>query len=130
MDKATQAQRNAASSTSSLNVLKYRSKHLFRWDVEYQFKKFFAGLNFNYASHVAAVDWLFEVDVFIPGVKEFRKKHNYGYRIYDFRIGYQFEKYELQINLNNAFNEAYTFRPGLMEAPRNISARMAWRING
>ncbi|MBK6352300.1 MAG: TonB-dependent receptor [Saprospiraceae bacterium] len=130
LDKATQAQRNAASSTSSLNVLKYRSKHLFRWDVEYQFKKFFAGLNFNYASHVAAVDWLFEVDVFIPGVKEFRKKHNYGYRIYDFRLGYQFEKYELQINLNNAFNEAYTFRPGLMEAPRNISARMAWRING
>ncbi|MBK8642047.1 MAG: TonB-dependent receptor [Saprospiraceae bacterium] len=130
LDKATQAQRNAASSTSTENVLKYRSKHLFRWDVEYQFKKFFAGLNFNYASHVAAVDWLFEVDVFIPGVKEFRKKHNYGYRIYDFRLGYQFEKYELQINLNNAFNEAYTFRPGLMEAPRNISARMAWRING
>jgi outer membrane receptor protein involved in Fe transport len=130
LDKATQAQRNAASSTSTENVLKYRSKHLFRWDVEYQFKKFFAGLNFNYASHVAAVDWLFEVDVFIPGVKEFRKKHNYGYRIYDFRIGYQFEKYELQLNLNNAFNESYTFRPGLMEAPRNLSARMAWRING
>lgn len=85
LDKATQAQRNAASSTSTENVLKYRSKHLFRWDVEYQFKKFFAGLNFNYASHVAAVDWLFEVDVFIPGVKEFRKSiiMDTGYMISD-----------------------------------------------
>ncbi|MBK7303483.1 MAG: hypothetical protein IPI90_09555 [Saprospiraceae bacterium] len=80
---------------------------------------------------MAAVDWLFEVDVFIPGVKEFRKSIIMRYRIYDFRLGYQFEKYELQINLNNAFNEAYTFRPDLMEAPRNISARTTlWRING
>ena len=127
-DEATRAQRNAFSSTSSNNVLKYRSKQLARLDLEYQYKKAFFGVNFSYASHVEAIDWLFELDLFVNGVKSFRQEHNYGYRLYDFRIGYELKRLTFQINLQNAFNEVYTLRPGLREAPRNLGARISWRV--
>lgn len=128
LDQATQAQRNAFSSTSAENILKYRSKHLARCDVEFQYRKMYAGVNFNYASHVKAVDWLFEVDLFIRGAKDFRIHHDHGYRVYDFRVGYDFGKIQWQLNLANAFNETYSYRPGLMEAPANLSSRLVWRI--
>ncbi|MEO6190750.1 MAG: TonB-dependent receptor [Saprospiraceae bacterium] len=127
-DTASKAQRNAFSSTSYNNVLKYRSKQLAKIDVEFQYKKLFAGVNFNYTSNVEAIDWLFEVDIFIPGAKAFRQQHNFGYRIYDFRCGYSFTKLDLQFNIQNAFNEVYTTRPGLMEAPRSIGGRIVWKI--
>lgn len=128
LSEATKGQLNASASTSYDNVLKYRSKELARIDIEYQYRKFFAGMNFNYASHVEAIDKLFELDLFIRGIKSFRKEHNYGYRVYDFRIGYALKKMEFQVNVQNVFNELYTVRPGLMEAPRSIGGRVVWKI--
>lgn len=121
-------QQNAANSSSSLNILKYRSKHLVRYDLELTRGKAYVGMGFQYASHVEAIDWLFQVSLFIQGIQNFRMEHDHGYRIYDFRIGYKFSKLNLQINLNNAFNEAYTTRPGLMEAPRNLSFRFTYAL--
>lgn len=129
LDSASKAQKNAFASSASNNILKYRSKQLARIDLEFQSHNFFAGVNFTYASHVEAIDKLFESGLFINGVKEFRDIHNYGYRLYDFRIGYQIKKYAFQINLQNAFNEVYTLRPGIMEAPRSIGARFTYLIN-
>lgn len=126
LDQATQGQRNAFASTSKDNILKYRSRHLLRCDLEYQYRDFFIGANYNYASHMEAVDWLFEVDLFIKGAKSFRQKYNKGYQVLDLRMGYRLGKVNLQLNLANAFNEIYSLRPGLLEAPRNLSARMTW----
>ncbi len=126
LDLATQAQRNAQASSANTNILKYRSKQLARMDLEYQWMQIFAGVNFTYASHVTAIDFLFENGAFINGVREFRKDHDHGYRLYDFRVGYQFNKLILQLNVQNAFNEVYTLRPGLMEAPRSIGGRVGY----
>ncbi|NOT38812.1 MAG: TonB-dependent receptor [Saprospiraceae bacterium] len=128
LDSASRGQKNALASSSSINVLKYRSKELARIDIEYQFKKIFAGVNFTYASHVEAIDFLFESGLFINGVKEFRRSHNQGYRLYDFRVGYQFKQLGVQLNVQNAFNEVYTLRPGIMEAPRSIGGRITYSI--
>ena len=89
---------------------------------------FFVGVNFNYASHTIAVDQLFEREAFFKGIKSYRDEHNTGYRIYDTRIGYQFSKITAQLNINNLTNEDYSIRPGLMEGPRNISARLTWKM--
>ncbi len=126
---APKAQQNAANSSSDINILKYRSQHLIRMDLQYDYKAFFAGFSFQHASHVEAIDWLFQVTLFIKGIREFREAHPNGYQIYDFRLGYRFKKFEVQMNLANAFNEIYTIRPGLMEAPRNLSLRCAYKFN-
>ncbi len=125
-ENAPRAQQNAANSSSDINILKYRSRHQFKYDIQLDYKKAFLGLNFNYESHMEAIDWLFELSFFLKGVKEYRSKHNTGYRLYDFRAGYHFKHLSIQINVNNAFNENYTQRPGLMDAPRNFSLRLTY----
>ncbi|MDQ3142582.1 MAG: TonB-dependent receptor [Bacteroidota bacterium] len=127
-EKGTRGQQNAAGSTAIENVLKYRSKHIAKLDVQFDYKKFYLGGNFEYASQVQAIDWLFEVDIFIKGIKEFRHVYNHGYRLYDFRVGYQQTKWDLQLILQNAFNEVYTKRPGLMEAPRSLNCRFTYHL--
>jgi iron complex outermembrane receptor protein len=127
-EEASRAQQNAANSSSFNNILKYRSKHLFRYDFQLDYKNIYLGLNFTYASHVDAVDWLFELDLFLKGIKDYRMNHANGYRVYDFRLGYYFRHGEFQFNIHNAFNEDYTERPGLMEAPRNLDLRFTYKF--
>lgn len=120
-------QQNAANSSSYINILKYRSKHLFRCDITTRYKNFYFGYAFQYVSHVEAIDWLFQVTLFIQGINQFRSEHDHGYRIHDLHMGFEFGHWTLQLNLNNALNEAYTVRPGLMEAPRNLGLK--WTFN-
>lgn len=122
-DTASRAKQNAANSSSDENILKYRSKHLFRSDFQLDYKSFYTGLSFNYASHMHAIDWLFELNVFIKGIKDYRLEHNHGYRVYDFRIGYHFPHLDVQFNVDNLFNEDYSIRPGILNAPRNLTLR-------
>ncbi|MBK6861245.1 MAG: TonB-dependent receptor [Saprospiraceae bacterium] len=122
-DTASRAKQNAANSSSDENILKYRSKHLFRSDLQVDYKSFYMGMAFNYASHMHAVDWLFELNVFIKGIKDYRTTHNHGYRVYDFRMGYHFAHLDFQINVDNLFNEDYSIRPGILNAPRNLTLR-------
>ncbi|MCC6816717.1 MAG: TonB-dependent receptor [Saprospiraceae bacterium] len=126
LENATQGQLNAFASTSSENILKYRSKQLVRSDIEYQWEKIYFGLNFTFASHVQAIDKIFESGLITEGIKEFREEHNKGYELFDFRCGVQFNKLDFQLNVQNAFNEVYTLRPGLMEAPRSLGGRVVY----
>lgn len=127
-ENASRGQQNGANSSSDVNILKYRSKHLFRYDLQINYRKLYFGMNFNYASNVQAIDWLFELSLFLKGVRDYRIAHSTGYRVYDFRIGYQGSRFNLQFNVHNAFNEDYTLRPGLMEAPRNLSLRFTYKL--
>ena len=77
---------------------------------------------------MVAVDKIF--NIFIPGVKEYRESHNEGSNVVGFRVIVPVikEKLKLGLNLNNAFNTEYSTRPGLLEAPRNFSVRLDWKI--
>ncbi|MBK9108146.1 MAG: TonB-dependent receptor [Saprospiraceae bacterium] len=119
-------QQNAANSSADVNILKYRSKNLFRFDINLDYRKFYAGYSFQYVSHVQAIDWLFQVTLFIKGIEDFRKVHDHGYRVHDLRIGYHLQQWNIQLNVNNLLNEIYTTRPGLLEAPRNMSLKLRY----
>ncbi|MBP8726578.1 MAG: TonB-dependent receptor [Saprospiraceae bacterium] len=127
-ENAPIGQQNAANSSAYENILKYRSRDLLRMDLSARKGNFFAGYSFQYASHVEAIDWLFQVTLFIKGIADFRAEHDHGYRLHDFRFGVDLDQWTLQLNLFNALNEAYTVRPGLMEAPRNLSFRINYRL--
>ncbi|MEY4902973.1 MAG: hypothetical protein RLZZ292_788 [Bacteroidota bacterium] len=114
---------DSASSTAGYNILKYRFKHSLKGDIELGYQKYAIGLNAIYNSNMEAIDVIF--NAFIPGVSDFRKTHNKGYKVLDVRASYQATPFiRLTLIGANILNQEYTTRPGLLEAPRNITVRM------
>lgn len=125
--KATQGQINANNSSLKENVLKYRSRHNFKIDLESKWKRISVGVASFYNSHVEAIDAAFQL--IIKGITPYREANNNGYNIYNFRTGYSFnEHFKLSLILNNAFNKEVLIRPGLLDAPRHLTARLDWRL--
>jgi len=103
------------------NILKYRYKNSYKYDIELNRSNIILGFGATYNSFMEAVDKVFvELDQFIKGVKEYREEHNTGNTIYRMRMGYNFKNIKLLFNINNLFNREYSIRPGLLEAPRNF----------
>ena len=112
-------------STSSVdyNVLKYRFKHNVKCDIEIDHPYFSVGLAVLYNSNMEAVDRIL-VDV-LKGVKEYRATHDKGFATVDLRTAYKpTNKLKISLIAANIFNTDYSYRPGLLEAPRNIQARL------
>jgi len=115
-------------STVTYNVLKYRMKHSFRGDIGLIYKGFEVGAYYQYNSKMEAIDKVF--DLGIPGVHDFRASHDRGSNVIGFRVIVPviMDKLTVGFNLNNALNEEYSTRPGLLEAPRNFSMRLDWKF--
>ncbi|MCZ2099917.1 MAG: TonB-dependent receptor [Chitinophagales bacterium] len=120
----------------SLNVLKYRSKHQIKMDVEATFNNFKWGISYQYASHFLNIDRAFEdplpgilenPDLF--GIQAFRNSHNSGYHLLDMRFSYDFHKLKCTFLINNVLNQEYSLRPALLEAPRNIGLRLDYKLS-
>jgi outer membrane receptor protein involved in Fe transport len=115
------------SSDTTRNVLKYRFRNTFKWDGEYVLNKFSLGTSVIYYSHMEAIDRVFEE--FLPGIKSFRNKHNSGSTLVDIRASYRLtSQLKLSAIVGNLFNEVYTIRPAMMEAPRNFTVRLDWKM--
>ncbi|MBU6340906.1 MAG: TonB-dependent receptor [Bacteroidetes bacterium] len=115
------------SSDTSKNVLKYRFRNTLKSDVEYVVKGFGLGVSAQYNSYMESIDLLFQE--VLPGVKPFREKHKNGFTLLDLRGSYKVNKsMKISILCNNVLNTAYTLRPALMEAPRNYTLRLEWKI--
>ena len=114
--------------TSSINenVLKYRSRHSYTMDIQSEFKNFMFGVAIQGASHVLAIDKILQT--FIPDLGGYRAFDNNGYQVFDARFGYSFNNMDLSIHLKNIFNQEYTLRPGIIEAPRNLALRVDYRM--
>jgi outer membrane receptor protein involved in Fe transport len=109
-------------STADYNVLKYRFKHSFKADLEVSYEKLTLGGAFLYNSRTEAIDAVLDL---LKGVKAYRLENATGFRTLDLRVAYQFTK-KIKLNLigSNVLNEEYSYRPGLLEAPRNVQLRL------
>ncbi|MBP6183726.1 MAG: TonB-dependent receptor [Saprospiraceae bacterium] len=120
-------EREMATSSANYNVLKYRFRHSVKADIELPLSNWFTlGASYQFNSHMEAIDAIFNL---IPGVLNFRTGNNSGFHVLDFRAGFELHpKLEAWIILKNALNQAYTMRPAQMEAPRNLTLRLAWKL--
>ncbi len=119
----TQGQINANNSSSDENILKYRSRHLFKLDLQADYKKASFGVETFYNSQIEAIDAAFLL--FISGLRDFRARNDRGFTVVNLRGSYKLtESVKLSLLLNNLLNEAYSPRPGIMEAPRNLTMRL------
>ncbi len=126
-DITTLAGQNAIGSSSTQNVLKYRFRDSFKFDGEIQVGKFKVGVESFYNSNMEAIDALFLI--FINGLNEFRQQNTDGFWLHNFRLAYEHnEHFKATFILGNAFNEEYTLRPALLEAPRNVTFRVDYKL--
>jgi outer membrane receptor protein involved in Fe transport len=106
------------------SILRYRSLHTLRFDVETEWKNFTIGASANYNSHIHKIDLIFILGIVAEGISEFREQHNRGNLIFDWRLGYRFnDKQHLNFIVNNLLNTEYAARPAKMGAPRTWSLK-------
>ena len=119
------AKTDTLKNSANYNILKYRYRHLFKGDIEFNPGKFMIGLSSRYNSFMENVDAVFESDATIPGVKHYREKHYYGDWVFDFRIGYRItEQFRFAVIVRNMFNHEYMGRPADMQPPRNYTLQL------
>ncbi len=127
-----------ALSSADYNVLKYRYRHTIKFDVETTIKRFRIGATCNYNSFMEAVDAAF-VDAIIPainlyiinGLQDYRDENNTGDYVVDMRFAFAVNATnEVSLICNNLLNRAYSSRPAMMDAPRNIMLKYAVKLNG
>lgn len=109
--------------TVNYNVLKYRNKHSLKADVEMEFNRLTVGAGFYYYSKIESIDFLFKL--IIKGIEQYNETHSNGFKTFDARVSYKITK-GLKINLvcRNLLNVEYSVRPGLLEAPRNVTCKL------
>ncbi|HCV51131.1 MAG TPA: hypothetical protein DGP89_07270 [Saprospirales bacterium] len=116
------------SSSSDENVLKYRTKHNAKVDVEASFKSATIGLAYNRTSHMIAIDSAFEL-LGPPQIGAYRSINNQGNNILNLRASYEWKTLKLSFLIDNFNNLEYTQRPGKLEAPRSMTLRLDYRVN-
>ena len=123
----SQAQINGTNSSAANNVLKYRSRHLFKFDLEANYKGAALGVETFYNSDIEAIDAAFML--IINGLRRFREENDKGFTVVNLRTSYAFSDHvKLSFLVNNIANSIYSARPGLLEPPRNLTARMDFKF--
>ena len=110
-------------SSVNYNVLKYRFRHTGKFDLEGNYKGFSVGVAMLYNSYMEAIDRVF--NSVIPSVERYRAANQQGTLVTNLRVSYQItDVFKASLIGNNIFNNEIMLRPGLLEAPRNISIRL------
>ena len=111
------------SDSDSTNVLKYRTKHLFKMDAEATYRKNISlGVAVLGASHMINIDKILEQQ--IPGTQDYRALNNKGYTILNLRTSYKWKQTKFSLLVNNVLNSEYTVRPAELQPPRSLSVRL------
>ncbi|MFZ7106377.1 MAG: TonB-dependent receptor [Bacteroidota bacterium] len=111
--------------SDSSDFLKYRFKHLVRFDAELVWKAYSLGANVRYNSYMENIDRIFVTGLFdfaFPpglGIGHYRKFRNKGDTVVDLRAGWQASKhFRASVVVKNVFNYIYMARPADMQPPR------------
>lgn len=102
-------------------ILKYRSRHNFKLDINAKFKRISIGTNLLYLSYLDNYDEIFKT--MIPDIARYMKEQNYkGEFVMDVRIGYAVkDKAQFSFIVKNVFNNDYALRPSKQNAPINYT---------
>jgi iron complex outermembrane receptor protein len=110
-------------------ILLFRSRHIFRSDVEVSYKKYSVGVSLNYNSFPENIPVVFRTALdLVSGNESFNQyidAHQKGDWVLDLRVGYQVnDLLRLGFIVKNATNHEYALRPGKLEGPRNFTLQM------
>jgi iron complex outermembrane receptor protein len=104
------------------SMLAYRNRKLAKWDIEFTYKKFMFGYNWQYYSVYEKTD---EYVMLLPGVKEFFSRVGSGDHIHNIRFAYSInDVVRISFLVNNLTNKEYATRPGKMDPPRSFNVQL------
>lgn len=106
--------------SDSTNVLKYRFKHLAKFDIQATYLSWQLGSSLRYNSYMENVDWAFVgLPFMLSGVQQGRAANKNGNFVIDMRLSYQVNKYyKLTLAVNNILNAEVMTRPADLRPPR------------
>lgn len=115
------------------HVLKYRSQHMVRMDVQWTKQKWSAGLSLRYQSALSNFDAAFvqfEQEGFVEwGLENWLNDHPKLPWIADFRVAYEpAEHHKVSLLVNNLANSEYSIRPLAIEDPRLVQLMYTFEI--
>lgn len=122
---------------ASGDLLKFRVEHLFRADVQAEWRRLSAGLSVRYNSHVRNIDKVFvdldesavELTALRTGVGEWMATHRSGDTVLDARVGVRVgANNRVSVVVNNLTNLTYAIRPLSVEAPRSFQLQFSRSI--
>lgn len=121
------------STDSASRILKYRFQHLAKGDIELQYKWISIGGSWRYYSFMKNIDKTFydlDYPFLLPtGIRQYRKEHNHGIHIFDFRMGVQVNKaIKVSLVINNVANLEYSLRPLKIESPRTTALQLLFKF--
>lgn len=119
--------------SDSSTILKYRSQHLFKGDVQLDYKKFSVGASVRYNSFQENVDETFVSpflgSLILPGYADYRNARRVGDMILDLRLSFQISMAsKVAILMNNALNREYSSRPGNVMPPRTLIFQYSFKF--
>lgn len=117
-------------STANYNILKYRYRHLAKFDFQVDYKKLSFGMSMRYNSFMENIDKIFtQATVVIQGIAPYREQFNKGDLQFDSRIMYRVtDNIRFSLITNNIFNRECTSRPADVLAPRNFAFQIMVRF--
>lgn len=132
---------NSTSLDSASRILKYRSLHNIKVDMEYTLlKKLSIGFSAKYFSKIINMDAViagFEKTTqqfdFIQNIRymDFFNSNRHGNWIFDARISYLLkDKHRFAIIGSNILNKTYSLRPLKVEAPRTVMLQYTLKLGG
>src|SRR3989344_5979966 len=87
----------ASFSDSSSTMLKYRFRHMAKFDMQATYKGISLGASMRMNSFMTNIDATFEDGVLgteiLPGIKRYREENNGMTYVFDVRIGYEYKKH-------------------------------------
>jgi iron complex outermembrane receptor protein len=111
--------------------LKYRYKHLFRWDLQCNYKQLEFGWSVRYNSALLNYDKAFisfPLNTVIPDIERSFKKLDHVL-VTDIRMGWNFNKnWKMNFQILNLFNSLYMNRPADLRPPRSFQLQGVWFI--
>ncbi|MCW5908251.1 MAG: TonB-dependent receptor [Chitinophagales bacterium] len=133
----------AMTSTSASNLLKYRNRHTFKFDLTMNYKGLEWNTNMQYASYMENIDYAFVSGLFqllgksaFGGLDYYRKQkeatpigRGRGDIVWNMHLAYNFkEGVRVAFLVKNLLNWEYTPRPAYMEAPRNYQIQLSYTL--
>jgi iron complex outermembrane receptor protein len=114
-------------------VLKYRSQHLVRGDLQWSWRKWNAGVSVRYQSTLRNFDAafvLFEQEGFVEwGLEDWLTANPELPWLLDLRVGCELaDGHQIALLINNASNAEYSIRPLAMEPPRLVQIMYTFEV--
>ena len=115
------------------DILKYRAKHMAKFDIELSYWKVALGCSGRYNSFIENIDQTF-VDPFLgnlilPGYADYRDVRRVGDFVIDARLSVQVnDHHKVALLMNNVLNREYSNRPGNVLPPRTVIAQYSLKF--